>query len=102
MPAFHTALHPCCLPPWQETRYRQRYLDLMMNPGIQDIFRVRSRIIAGVRSYLDNRGFMEVGGRRGPGTRGGGSQGEPSLGRRCRRLHACAPSRSTPVINTGS
>ncbi len=31
-----------------------------MNPDIQDIFRVRSRIIAGVRNYLDNRGFLEV------------------------------------------
>jgi hypothetical protein len=49
----------------QETRYRQRYLDLIVNPEVQDIFRTRSRIIAGVRRYLDDRGFLEVGGRRG-------------------------------------
>ncbi|GAB4815196.1 hypothetical protein N2152v2_002242 [Parachlorella kessleri] len=44
----------------QETRYRQRYLDLIVNPEIGDIFRVRSRVIAGVRSFLDQRGFLEV------------------------------------------
>ena len=49
---------PYCL---QETRYRQRYLDLIVNPEVQDIFRTRSRIIAGVRRYLDDRGFLEVG-----------------------------------------
>ena len=44
----------------QETRYRQRYLDLIVNPEIGDIFRVRSRVIAGVRAFLDQRGFLEV------------------------------------------
>lgn len=44
----------------QETRYRQRYLDLIVNPKIGDIFRVRSKVISGIRSYLDARGFMEV------------------------------------------
>lgn len=44
----------------QETRYRQRYLDLIVNPEVQDIFRTRSKIIAGVRRYLDERGFLEV------------------------------------------
>jgi lysyl-tRNA synthetase class II len=44
----------------QETRFRQRYLDLIVNPEVQDIFRTRSRIISGVRRYLDDRGFLEV------------------------------------------
>lgn len=44
----------------QETRFRQRYLDLIVNPDVQDIFRTRSRIISGVRRYLDDRGFLEV------------------------------------------
>ncbi|KAI8100510.1 hypothetical protein M9435_006994 [Picochlorum sp. BPE23] len=44
----------------QETRYRQRYLDLIMNPRVADVFRVRSRVIEGVRSFLNERGFLEV------------------------------------------
>lgn len=44
----------------QETRYRQRYLDLIVNPPIRSIFETRSRIVAGVRRYLDERGFLEV------------------------------------------
>ena len=44
----------------QETRYRQRYLDLIMNPRVADIFRTRSQVIEGVRSFLNARGFMEV------------------------------------------
>lgn len=44
----------------QETRYRQRYLDLIVNPSVGDIFRVRSKIISGIRSFLDVRGFLEV------------------------------------------
>ncbi|MEX2246299.1 MAG: lysine--tRNA ligase [Dehalococcoidia bacterium] len=43
-----------------ETRYRQRYLDLMSNPDVREIFRTRSAIVAAVRRYLDERGFMEV------------------------------------------
>ena len=44
----------------QETRYRQRYLDLMLNDGVRRIFQTRARIINHVRRYLDSRGFLEV------------------------------------------
>lgn len=44
----------------QETRYRQRYLDLIMNPKVTEVFRMRAQIIEGVRSYLNTRGFLEV------------------------------------------
>jgi len=44
----------------QETRYRQRYLDLIMNDASRETFRIRTRIIKHIRSYLDNKGFMEV------------------------------------------
>ncbi|XP_047254191.1 lysine--tRNA ligase-like isoform X2 [Capsicum annuum] len=44
----------------QKTRYRQRYLDLMMNPEVQTLFRTRARIISYIRSFLDNLGFLEV------------------------------------------
>lgn len=43
-----------------ETRYRQRYLDLIANPEVRDVFVVRSKIIRSVRRYLDNLGFLEV------------------------------------------
>ena len=43
-----------------ETRYRQRYVDLIANPSIHEIFAVRSRIIAGIRAFLIARGFLEV------------------------------------------
>lgn len=43
-----------------ETRYRQRYLDLIANPEVRDVFVLRSKIISGVRRYLDNLGFLEV------------------------------------------
>ena len=43
-----------------ETRYRQRYLDLIANPEIADTFVQRSRIISGIRRFLDGRGFVEV------------------------------------------
>ncbi|MCS6861838.1 MAG: lysine--tRNA ligase [Abditibacteriales bacterium] len=43
-----------------ETRYRQRYVDLMVNPDVRRIFRLRSRIISAMRRFLDERGFMEV------------------------------------------
>jgi len=43
-----------------ETRYRQRYLDLIANPEVRDIFRKRSRIITAMRKFLDNEGFLEV------------------------------------------
>jgi lysyl-tRNA synthetase class 2 len=43
-----------------ETRYRQRYVDLIANPEVHGIFSTRSRIIAGIRSFLIERGFLEV------------------------------------------
>ena len=43
-----------------EMRYRQRYVDLIANPDVHGIFAARSRIIAGIRSYLIDRGFLEV------------------------------------------
>ncbi|OGO32669.1 MAG: lysine--tRNA ligase [Chloroflexi bacterium RBG_16_56_11] len=43
-----------------EIRYRQRYLDLIANSEVKDIFLVRSRIVAAVRQFLDRRGFIEV------------------------------------------
>ncbi len=43
-----------------ETRYRQRYVDLMVNPEVRHIFRLRSRIVSAMRRFLDERGFMEV------------------------------------------
>ena len=43
-----------------EIRYRQRYLDLMSNPEVREIFRARAAIVAGIRHYLDVRGFIEV------------------------------------------
>ena len=43
-----------------ETRYRQRYVDLMVNPEVKNAFRVRSRFIRFLRGYLDERDFMEV------------------------------------------
>lgn len=43
-----------------ETRYRQRYLDLIMNPEVKDVFIKRTRIVQAVRRYLDERGFLEV------------------------------------------
>ncbi len=58
------ALHP--LPEkWHglrdvETRYRQRYLDLIANEEVRDIFVTRARIISALRRFLDERGFLEV------------------------------------------
>jgi len=43
-----------------ETRYRQRYVDLIANPEVHGIFELRSRIIAEIRSFLIERGFLEV------------------------------------------
>ena len=43
-----------------ETRYRQRELDLIANEEIRDLFILRSRVIAAVRRWLDDRGFLEV------------------------------------------
>ena len=44
----------------QETRYRQRYIDLMMNPEVKETFVKRSGIIREIRNFLDQRGFLEV------------------------------------------
>lgn len=43
-----------------ELRYRQRYVDLMVNRDVMGIFKMRSRIIAAIRRYLDAQGFLEV------------------------------------------
>jgi lysyl-tRNA synthetase, class II len=43
-----------------ETRYRQRYVDLVANPAVHEIFAARSRIIAGIRAFLIEKGFLEV------------------------------------------
>lgn len=43
-----------------DMRYRQRYVDLIMNPDSKDTFIKRSRILAAIRRYLDGQGFMEV------------------------------------------
>lgn len=43
-----------------ETRYRQRYIDLIMNEKVRNTFRVRSQIITKIREYLTNQGFLEV------------------------------------------
>jgi len=43
-----------------DTRYRQRYLDLIANTEVKDIFRTRSQIITAIRQFLDKRGFIEV------------------------------------------
>lgn len=43
-----------------DLRYRQRYVDLIMNPEVKDTFIKRSKIIKTIRSYLDNMGYIEV------------------------------------------
>ncbi|KXN66371.1 cytoplasmic lysine-tRNA ligase Krs1 [Conidiobolus coronatus NRRL 28638] len=68
MPVDVTLLSPCLrmLPKAnygfkdQESRYRQRYLDLIMNNNVREKFMIRSKIVSGIRSYLDKRGFLEV------------------------------------------
>ena len=44
----------------QETRYRQRYVDLIVNPEVKDTFYKRSQILKEIRNYLDSKGFLEV------------------------------------------
>ena len=44
----------------QETRYRQRYVDLIVNPEVKDTFIKRSKILGQLRSFLDAKGFLEV------------------------------------------
>src|SRR2546428_2642473 len=43
-----------------ETRYRQRYVDLIVNPEVREIFLLRARLVQGIRAFLDARGFLEV------------------------------------------
>ncbi len=43
-----------------EQRYRQRYVDLVVTEGVRDVFRKRSRIVSGIRRFLDDRGYLEV------------------------------------------
>ena len=43
-----------------EQRYRQRYLDLVVTPGVREIFRKRARIVSTIRRFLDERGYLEV------------------------------------------
>lgn len=43
-----------------ETRYRQRYLDLLLNPEVRERFNIRTKVISGVRTYLDSLGFWEI------------------------------------------
>lgn len=44
----------------QETRYRKRYLDAIVNPFVRDIFTMRAAIIRYIRRFFDDRGFLEV------------------------------------------
>jgi lysyl-tRNA synthetase class 2 len=44
----------------KELRYRQRYLDLIVNPEVKDVFRMRSKIVTEIRKYLDENGLVEV------------------------------------------
>ena len=50
---FHGLVDP-------DLRYRQRYVDTIVNPGVRDTFIKRSKIIAAVREFLDGRGYLEV------------------------------------------
>jgi lysyl-tRNA synthetase class 2 len=43
-----------------ETRYRQRYLDLIVNPDARRVFEVRSRVLSSIRAFLTTRGYLEV------------------------------------------
>ncbi|ADU96975.1 lysyl-tRNA synthetase [Thermovibrio ammonificans HB-1] len=43
-----------------EKRYRQRYLDLIVNPEVREVFRTRTEVIKAIREFLDSRGFLEV------------------------------------------
>ncbi|MGI6110006.1 MAG: lysine--tRNA ligase [Eubacteriaceae bacterium] len=43
-----------------DLRYRQRYVDLIVNPEVKDVFVTRSKIISKIREFLDNKGFLEV------------------------------------------
>ncbi len=44
----------------KETRYRQRYVDLVMNPEVKDVFQKRFKIVSAIRRYMEEQGFYEV------------------------------------------
>jgi lysyl-tRNA synthetase, class II len=44
----------------KEHRYRQRYVDLAVNPDVRDLFRLRARVVSAIRRFLDEHGFLEV------------------------------------------
>lgn len=44
----------------KELRYRRRYIDLIVNPDVKDVFRKRAKIISYIRNYFDSRGWLEV------------------------------------------
>ena len=44
----------------KELRYRQRYVDLIVNPEVKDVFKKRSKIVSSIRNFLDNNEFVEV------------------------------------------
>lgn len=46
--------------PAQETRFRQRYLDLMVNAEVREVFKTRTNIIRYIRRFFDNLNFIEV------------------------------------------
>lgn len=54
MPHLHYGLKD------KETRFRQRYLDLMMNDWVKSKFVTKAKIIKYIRTFLDNLGFLEV------------------------------------------
>jgi lysyl-tRNA synthetase class 2 len=43
-----------------EARYRQRYVDLAVTPGVREVFRKRARVVSTIRGFLDERGYLEV------------------------------------------
>ena len=43
-----------------ETRYRQRYVDLVVKSEVRDVFVLRSRLVKALRDFLDGRGYLEV------------------------------------------
>jgi len=43
-----------------ELRYRQRYADLAVHPDVREVFRLRTRIVRGIRAFLDSKGYLEV------------------------------------------
>jgi len=44
----------------KEMRYRQRYVDLVVNPDVRDVFKKRAQVVSSIRHFLDERGYLEV------------------------------------------